>query len=258
MKVLVLSGGGSHGAWQAGAIKALAERHSYDAIIGTSVGAVNAYGLSTQGPEGLFSLWRDIKGFSSIMALNWEWPWNWDGVFNFGPLERLIVARGSGQSLKVPVYVAAMDLEDLQVNHISMTGNAEMDAKYISGSCAVAGIQSPSMGLVDGGHKEIAPVRFAIEGLGATEVHVVLSDPIKETRPGWPPWRYFPILSIMIRALSGMIDEISRTDIAEYRTELTVYAPSHDHDFGSLDYSPDTISKALDGGYKETKLRLTA
>ncbi len=42
MKALVLSGGGAHGAYEAGVARALLERDSYDLICGVSIGAINA------------------------------------------------------------------------------------------------------------------------------------------------------------------------------------------------------------------------
>src|SRR5215469_5521440 len=42
MKALVLSGGGAHGAYEAGVAAALLERERYDVICGVSIGAINA------------------------------------------------------------------------------------------------------------------------------------------------------------------------------------------------------------------------
>jgi predicted acylesterase/phospholipase RssA len=42
MKALVLSGGGAHGAYEAGVAKALLQREQYDLVCGVSIGAINA------------------------------------------------------------------------------------------------------------------------------------------------------------------------------------------------------------------------
>jgi predicted acylesterase/phospholipase RssA len=42
VKALVLSGGGAHGAYEAGVVKALLQKTSYDVICGVSIGAINA------------------------------------------------------------------------------------------------------------------------------------------------------------------------------------------------------------------------
>lgn len=78
-RALVLSGGGSKGAWQVGAIKALlgAGKRSWDSVHGISVGALNASFLSMYNPEEqhehiekLVDLWLGIKNSNDIYK-----PW---------------------------------------------------------------------------------------------------------------------------------------------------------------------------------------
>lgn len=60
---LCLSGGGARGAYQAGAIKALAEAGIIDQIevlAGTSIGAANASVLASQSPKSLEDVWFNI------------------------------------------------------------------------------------------------------------------------------------------------------------------------------------------------------
>jgi len=61
---LCLSGGGSRGAYQIGAAKALAELgilNRVEAFSGTSIGSVNAALLATLSPEDAFRLWLDVS-----------------------------------------------------------------------------------------------------------------------------------------------------------------------------------------------------
>lgn len=62
MKALVLSGGGAHGAYEAGVAKALLERESYDLICGVSIGAINAALIAAgRQPGALEAFWhRDL------------------------------------------------------------------------------------------------------------------------------------------------------------------------------------------------------
>jgi predicted acylesterase/phospholipase RssA len=60
MKALVLSGGGSHGAYEAGVVKALLERESYDLICGVSIGAINGAFIAAGNPDALEHFWHDI------------------------------------------------------------------------------------------------------------------------------------------------------------------------------------------------------
>ena len=58
MKALVLSGGGAHGAYEAGVAHALMQRESFDLICGVSIGAINAALLSAGEPGAIEYFWR--------------------------------------------------------------------------------------------------------------------------------------------------------------------------------------------------------
>jgi NTE family protein len=79
---LALEGGGSHGAYEAGAIKAFADiitpisEMEYDIITGVSAGALNAFGLSlwpkgqeTEMADFLYEVWMNITD-SSVFTVN--------------------------------------------------------------------------------------------------------------------------------------------------------------------------------------------
>jgi predicted acylesterase/phospholipase RssA len=59
VKALVLSGGGAHGAYEAGVAHALMQREDFDVICGVSIGAINAALLSTGEPGALEYFWRE-------------------------------------------------------------------------------------------------------------------------------------------------------------------------------------------------------
>jgi predicted acylesterase/phospholipase RssA len=59
MKALVLSGGGAHGAYEAGVAQALMQRESFDVICGVSIGAINAALLSSGEPGAVEYFWRE-------------------------------------------------------------------------------------------------------------------------------------------------------------------------------------------------------
>jgi predicted acylesterase/phospholipase RssA len=74
-RALVLSGGGSKGAWQVGVLKCLAQNknRTWDIVAGVSVGALNGSFISQyepanqkQGTTDLEALWNSIKGNRSI------------------------------------------------------------------------------------------------------------------------------------------------------------------------------------------------
>jgi len=256
MKVLVLSGGGSHGAFQAGVLVKLAEQGEvFDAIVGTSVGAINGAGFSGLGGAKLADMWLGISGRRAIMRYNFPWPWAYKGVFHFKPLRRKLTSWLANAKYTTPMYVSTLSLETLKLNFQTLKGEIQHDVEHILASSSVATIQSPHNGLcVDGGHKEIAPIRFAVEALGAKEITVVLCDPPQNYREdGWKPKKFFPIISIGLRALTSMIDEILRTDIINCPegVRLRIFQPQKDLGVDALDYSPDKIKRMLFLGYEE-------
>jgi len=256
MRALVLSGGGSHGAWQAGAIKALATNHKYDVIIGTSVGAVNAAGLSMFGPDALFNIWYGLDGTSSVMSINWGLPWKIKGILNFNPLIKTLNDYFSKYKITTECYAACYDLLTAQMVYKPITGDLIESPRIIAGSCSIAGIHTPVDNLVDGGHREIAPIRYAVEGINADQIDVVMASPIDYSMTAYSEWKYFPLISVALRALDGMIAEIKLNDLELYQDRITVYAPKEELKYSSLIYNPGDIKGALDLGYKETMFKL--
>ena len=60
MKALVLSGGGAHGAYEAGVARSLLAQESYDVICGVSIGAINAALIAAgKTDDALERFWHD-------------------------------------------------------------------------------------------------------------------------------------------------------------------------------------------------------
>ncbi|HEU5478748.1 MAG TPA: patatin-like phospholipase family protein, partial [Candidatus Tumulicola sp.] len=60
MKALVLSGGGAHGAYEAGVAQSLLQRERFDVICGVSIGAINAALIAAGKDAGsLERFWRE-------------------------------------------------------------------------------------------------------------------------------------------------------------------------------------------------------
>lgn len=67
---LVLEGGGSRGAYQAGALKALFEAgYNFDSVVGTSIGAINGSMIAQKDFEIMYNLWKNIS-FSDILDID--------------------------------------------------------------------------------------------------------------------------------------------------------------------------------------------
>lgn len=62
MRALALEGGGARGAYEAGAIKALTKKKIYfDAVAGTSIGAINAAFYACNNLDGMYKLWENTN-----------------------------------------------------------------------------------------------------------------------------------------------------------------------------------------------------
>ncbi len=261
MKVLVLSGGGSRGAWQAGAIKALVESgRRYDLILGTSVGAVNGVAYSILGVDGMLALWGSLRSTKDVMKFNWAWPWKWTGWYSFAPLrKKTIETLKKGQCI-VPVHalqtqfgsgeVVAMPISSRDAACIEASADAVID------SCSLPGIHAftKSMGM-DGGLREVAALELAY-AMGAKEVDVVLCDSPGQLNANWKPSGAIKLLSIMLRALAIMVNETLREDIEDQYPGMTVYAPGPELKTDPLTYDPKQIVLDIDAGYQAVGSRL--
>lgn len=113
---LVFTGGGSRGAVEVGALKAIADRIRPDAVIGTSVGAINvalyAAGVT---PTELERLWLGLTS-RFVFPINWGFiwrPWNTRSISHQGNLKRFLSDNLPVQTFeecKIPLYINATEL----------------------------------------------------------------------------------------------------------------------------------------------------
>lgn len=252
MRALVLTGGGSRGAWQIGKARRLIENgKSYDHYIGTSVGAVNALGLSTMGPHKTWDLWGKLDGRRSVMRINVQMPWKWDGVFHFGPLKKLIMESVDWTLHNGSAHACVTNLETLGTEYASSYElEKEEFVDFVIGSCAIAGLQRPHKGkFVDGGHREFAPFQRALD-LGCTEIDVISTSPMTESfNTKWKP-EGIPALALAGRGIQAMAHEIWMRDVMHLPT-VKIYAPESELPFDTLDYRRANLKAAMEAGYKE-------
>ena len=247
MRALVLSGGGSHGAWQAGAIAHLMERgHQWDVIVGTSVGAINGAMLSTLGVDEMLALWYGIKSRRDVMRFQFPLPWKYSGVYNFKPLEKLIRKKIIGKSFSIQTYATVVDLKRIEDVAIPLGVSDALTLDALIGSSSIAGIHVlPKSLWVDGGHREVAPVKYA-KAMGATEIDVVLADPVENGASEWSPNGILPLPAIAFRGIQAMVNEILEADVA---SDCHVYAPITSLPYDPLDYRPSEIRIMIQRGY---------
>jgi len=281
MRALVLSGGGSKGAFQVGVLKKwmYEDGVDYDIITGTSVGAINGSYLC-QFPVGMpKTAWESLNGLwksASTNKIRKSWfPFGvisslWKrSVYDSSPLIKWI---NSGLD---PNKVATSG-KKLRVVSVSLnTGNvhiaSETDpniAKRVAASAAfpvmLLPIEINGELWTDGGVRSITPLGEAIRA-GATEIDVIMCSSRKlfttfnakdsAAIPGYLE-RSIDIMSqqILIDDLKSceLKNHLSRTGFGHYKDiTLRVIEPLvPELTSNSLDFSQSSITRMMEIGYK--------
>ena len=107
---IALEGGGARGAWQVGAWRALEEAGvRYNAVSGTSVGAINGALMAMRDLKQAEQIWKDIR-FSQIMNVDDEAM----GRIMGGSFENLTQVKSAFQTIKSIISDRGLDVEPLR------------------------------------------------------------------------------------------------------------------------------------------------
>lgn len=281
MRALILSGGASHGAFQAGAIWGLEdEGWSPDLICGTSVGAINGAGLASglSGPE-LAEIWEDV---STDQVYRWrpigDWMniLKWNHFFDTDPLESFLESRIDFTALHGSDIVNLCFATDVRTGDVEVFSNypgektdplvdqygkvRRMDIKSILGSAAIPGVFPWVNGRWDGSFRLHAPLRPAVI-MGAEEIVVIHIGfgPQEESLPSTLPETALKILDIAsnhrykydLRLLR------QRNGKEGYRhIPYSVISPSVDLGYSKLDFDSPKKRFAIDHGYQQARQSL--
>lgn len=242
MRALVLSGGGSKGAFQVGVIKGLAvkiyreqnggikEQPPHDWVLpwdfayGVSTGALQACAIAGGRFSDVLNMekeWLKIKSYKDLFTKSFFWPLNLlfkDHLYGTKPLKRLINRVYSGRGLlTVGVGVVETRSGTFRVFMNDEGLNKDAFKKMIYASTAIPGIFPPEGDTkgdgplyVDGGVMENAPLRAAVD-IGADKIDVVLTNPVSGT---YATGKLDRVYKMWIHALWNMQTEIFRNDLA--------------------------------------------
>ena len=280
MKALVLSGGGSRGAFQVGVVKSLFEQgFRPDIVTGVSVGAFNSFFIAQRKLEELESIWLKITDSEDVykrrifaaplMMLGWQW--GFPSLYKPGALSKLLkqkIKSTKQQNYYSELLVGAVDL--VTGLYTSVNQRHPLLEKFIAASMAVpmafppVKIKDKKAGgiYVDGCIRNLTPLGEAIRA-GATEIHIILADQsdIKPKRLNFR--RYEDIVSrtidialheILLRDIDNVLvrNEIaSLKSTSKYKSiKLKLYEPIGVDLPGLLDFNPKSIQTAIDAGYE--------
>ena len=243
MKALVLAGGGAKGAWQCGVLSQL-QNESYDFVVGTSAGSLNAAGLAHLGFDGLKRLWFGIKSRSDVMS----WNFSRKGIFDLDPLAK-IVHKVTAKPAKIQATCCAVRLEDGAVTY-SQSGDRDFPHMVIA-SCSIPGAIIPyehdDSTYIDGGTRENCPVQHAYD-IGATDIDVILCNPLELDHWIVPSGDIFPVVHYTARAFEIMSHEQIVNDLVHRPgVNMRVFAPNHEP-CGVFDFDIESIQTAYELG----------
>jgi NTE family protein len=279
MRALVLSGGGSKGSYQAGALKYnLGEKQvSYDALCGVSVGAINVAflamyksGQEIESSNKLAEMWSQLN--NSSIYKRWfpfgRWHAIWKKSFyDSSPLHNLLKSeidlakiRESGKQ----VNVGTVSLSSGKYTIFDQTSDHFIDAVIASSS--FPGMLTPVEFLgqlwTDGGIKEISPIKKAVE-LGADIIDVIITNPAVRTK------KFIEnptTVDILKRSIDLSTDKIMANDIEKVEmynilaqnmlthkklVKLNIIRPETNLIEDLLDFRPEKIQEMMEKGYKD-------
>ncbi len=266
MKVLILGGGGTLGAFSAGALMAL-EEHRFvpDVLIGSSAGGINLLRHLVGGPAEATAFWCSVAKLGTIIRGLIHGRNFTDGLLDAAWFRARVERGVDFEAMMKDRRNLAFLVVDLKSGKVSVRGNrTERDAEALRavsrGAYALPPLLPPvtldDEVLADGGLLHNAPLRAAVK-LGATEiiylcnVHAIPHQGFVKQSAIRSSWRY---AEIFFRRASnvGFID--AEIVGGRYRgVPLLAIAPPANLAFGSLFRwmfpSIDAARYLVDSGY---------
>lgn len=252
---VVLSGGGSKGAFEVGVLKQLAKAGvKIDAIYGTSTGALNAVGYSFVGIDKLVTIWTGIKGLNDIFGGKFFLTMIWDlifgkgkGIYNLNPLTKLVTQIVNSGEAIIPVTVCRVNLNTSAKEFISaVPGNTLNKANFIKAvvSSAATPVYNDLVDGIycDGGVRDITPAAKAIAD-GATKLYIILAEPYEKNNSAGLAGN---IINTLLATIGTMVQQIFWSDVqCALRSPIpvVVYAPPFNLPSPDI-FTPATIASA--------------
>lgn len=272
-RALVLSGGGSHGAYQVGVLKRLIGEYGrqYDIVAGVSVGSINAVQIAQFEPiaqpiavQQLEAFWNDIKGDSSIYK---EWClgkimgfWK-GGLVNNAPLEKILRTNVDPERLRksgVRLRVGAVNLKTGAYKYV--TEEQADIVSWVMASSAYPGAFPPRWidgdPWIDGGVRDVTPISDVLSE-NPDAIDVILTS-LKDGSPGTEdPKKMKNVALVGLRCASLLSDEVWVNDLAmippEWKPKVRIYSPKVPLPYASLDFTSQRLIDAIQQGWLDAK-----
>lgn len=217
---LVLSGGGTKGAFQVGAEQVLREEGGFqwERIFGVSVGALNGLLLAQGEYQRLLEVWRTIRQEDVYRKVSWPViAWRLAvlrkaGIYDASALRKTIQKYAAGRPFRIPLYVGRVSLLSGTYDLVSSDSPEILDAVWHSATMPVIWEPIGKGAWVDGGLRNVTPLGDAIDVGPGTLVVVNCSPDAPE--PAEPPK---DIIAAIKRSINDVaINEIMVNDVREF------------------------------------------
>jgi len=286
---LVLSGGGTKGAFQVGAEQVLREQGGFEweRVFGVSVGALNGALLAQGEYQRLLDVWRTIRQ-EDVYRKVW-WPviaWRLaalrkTGIYDARALRKTIEKNVAGSPFKIPLYVGRVSLTSGAYEVVNSESPDILDAVWHSATMPVIWEPVGTGAWVDGGLRNVTPLGDALDHNPPPTALVVINCSPDQPEPAEPPK---DIIAAAKRAINDIAtNEIMVSDVREFvrinqlvrqaRTKGFTLdkddgTPYHDYDItviqpriplgDTLDFSRELIEQRLEAGRAAAREFLSA
>lgn len=286
-RALVLSGGGSKGAYQVGALKALCESgRTWNLVYGISVGALNGAWIAMHKPEeqkesisGLLKIWNEIESSEDIYTPWWipaflrYIPSLWKGSLNSGmPLRKIVTKFWNREKFLqsgVKFSIGCVSLTTTKYHTIE--GTNENIFEYILASSHLPIIFEPLLIdnelWVDGGLRHQIPFLEALKE-NPDEIDVISTQPITNYEAHTLDNKKLKsAIKVGLRSANIFSDQVYFNDCMnvvhaindygkKHNIKINFYTPSVLPNTDSMNFDKKTIKNVIEMGYLETKTKL--
>ena len=265
--VLVLSGGGAKGAYEAGVALGLAARGvPIRLAAGSSAGALTAAGIVDGRLDRVEALWREtiqtqvyalrpgvffaglLPGWLTLLALDGA-----GSLLDPAPLRQLILDAVDLDRIRVSPVALRVVATDLQRRAVRIFDNRSVTVDALVAASAVPGLFPPvpveGAALVDGGLVARAPVLEALDG-GGSEPRAIVVLSYATAASGPPPTSLRRIIEEAFE--TAMVHQIRRdVELARLKypmTEVQLLVPTAPLLLRPLEFESAAMSRALEQG----------
>lgn len=216
----IFPGCGALGSVQAAAFAEINKYVHFSRLYGTSSGAINVYGNCFTDSEHVVDMWSSIDKFTDVFK-PYLWQFRRSGFVHTAPLRKKLKSVWKPYLDKTQIYgcVARLNnysglIEYADTNELTTDEFLEASIHSASIACLVS---SPDPKYSDGGARELAPLKRAIEQ-GCEEIYIFMGKPFKfydwtpKAKPFTIPW-LFPQLAYGSRSIDIMLHEIVVNDV---------------------------------------------